>query len=287
MCYSGERLCKEWLGNGAPVRLTMAVDGEKALLVKAAWLALACLFLLNPTGATAELNFTNSLAQAALAERRGDFQAAQGIYRQEQMAEATNAAYLCILARCYCQLAYLTNNKAAQEDSVKGAVACSLQAVRVDSTNAEAHACLAVAYAKSCAFVDLKTQLAYSRVFKLEAERTIALDPRQDIAYYLLGRWNYAIANAGFLARTYVKLVYGALPEASYQAAIENFQKAMALAPDRIIHHAGLALAYEAAGEKMLALAELRRCQTLKPAGPEDEEAKREASKQLKRFGGK
>jgi tetratricopeptide (TPR) repeat protein len=137
----------------------------------------------------------------------------------------------------------------------------------------------------SCRFADLKTQLARSRLFKLEAERAIALDPHQDIAYYLLGRWNLEIASVGFLSRTYVKLVYGELPRASYGDAIADFRKAVALAPNRIIHHGGLAEAYESAGDKALALAELRQCVTMKPAGPEDEEARGDALKRLSRLG--
>jgi tetratricopeptide (TPR) repeat protein len=260
------------------------VEGERSLVGTVICLALAGLFLSRSVGLEAEASFTNLLAQAALAESRGDILAAVEIYGRAQKSETDGASHLCVLARRYCGLTYLTDSAAIQKDLVKQALACSLEAVTLDGNSADAHACLAVAYAKSCAFADLKTELAYSRLFKLEAEKTIALDPKQDIAYYLLGRWNYAIANAGFFARAYVKLIYGGLPKASYQDAIADFHKAIALAPNRIIHHAGLAMACEAAGEKTLALAELSRCQGMKAAGPEDEEARRDALKQLSRL---
>jgi len=140
---------------------------------------------------------------------------------------------------------------------------------------------VAVCYAKSCAFADIKTQLSYSRLFKLEAEKTIALDPRQDIAYYLLGRWHYAVANVGLLSRAFVKVVYGGLPKASNEDAVRNFQKAIELAPDRIMHHAGLAMVYEATGQRALEIAELEKCRRMKPGGLEDEEAQRDAAKKL------
>jgi tetratricopeptide (TPR) repeat protein len=168
-----------------------------------------------------------------------------------------------------------------QKELVSRALTCALQAVKVNSNNATAHACAAVCYAKSCAGADIKTELAYSRLFKLEAEKTIALDPRQDIAYYLLGRWNYGVANMGMVSWAFVKVVYGGLPKASNAEAIANFKKAIALAPERIMHHAGLAMVYETTGDKKLELEELKKCCALRPVGHEDEDAQREAEKKL------
>ncbi len=229
--------------------------------------------------------FSNSLAQAALAEPRADLPATLKILDRSAQLEATNVMSLCVLARRYCDLVSRPNSVAIRKELVARALACSLQAVKADSNNATAHACVAVCYAKACAFVSLKTQLDYSRRFKLEAERTIALDPKQDIAYYLLGRWNYEIANVGRWSRAYVKLVYGGLPNASIQDAMADFQQAVELAPNRIIHHAGLAMAYEAAGERQRAIAELKQCRALKPFGPEDQDAQREAVKKLAALG--
>jgi Tfp pilus assembly protein PilF len=175
----------------------------------------------------------------------------------------------------------LTNSTAVQKDWVARALACSQKAVEDDPQNAVAHASLAVCYAKSCAFADVKTELADSHLFKLEAEKAIALDPKQDVAYYLLGRWNYGIASAGFFARSYVKIIYGGLPWASFQDAVANFKKAVELAPNRILNHAGLAMAYEATGNTKLEIAELEKCCALKPLGPEDLDARRDAQNKL------
>lgn len=225
--------------------------------------------------------FTNSLAQADAARSRGDLQAALRCYDADQRMESTNAPDLCVLAHRYCDLTYLTNSSDVQKDLVARALACAQQAVRADPSNSIAHASVAVCYAKSCNYVDVKTQLAYSRLFKQEAEAAIALDPKQDVAYYLLGRWNYALANVGFFSRTYVRVVYGGLPPASLADAASNFQKACALAPQRILNHSGLALAYEALGEKKMEIAELQKCCALKPLGPEDVDAQRDARNKL------
>src|SRR5215469_18668014 len=107
-----------------------------------------------------DASFTNSLAQAELAIKQGNPQEALKIYDTAQRAFASNAADLCVLSHRYCDLTYFTNSVAAQKEMLAQATACAQQAVEVDPTNATAHASLAVCYAKSCNFADIKTELA-------------------------------------------------------------------------------------------------------------------------------
>jgi Tfp pilus assembly protein PilF len=202
-----------------------------------------------------------------------------------RQAESTNSAALCVLARKYCDLMYLTSSTDVQKDLAEKALVCSLQAVKADSNNATAHACVAVCYAKKSLYADVKTKLDYSRQIKHESEKTVALDPKQDIGYYLLGRWNYGVANIGLISRAYVRVVYGGLPEASNEEAINNFKQAIELAPDRILNHAGLAMVYETTGDKKSEIAELKKCRELKGISLEDEEAQRDAVQKLAALG--
>ena len=248
-------------------------------------LNIACLaaFLLASTGSghAQVSSFPDDLARADNAVKQGDFQGALRIYDAATNAQAGNATNLCTLARRYCDITYFTNSMALRNETIARALVCSQQAVKDEPTNATAHASLAVCYAKICKFADVKTELADSRLLKLEADKAIALDPNQDIAYYLLGRWNYGIARAGLFSRAYVKMVYGGLPHASLEDAVLDFQKACKLAPNSILNHAGLAMAYDALGEKKLEIIELEKCFTLKPGGPEDTDALGDARKKL------
>jgi tetratricopeptide (TPR) repeat protein len=250
-------------------------------LLKFASILSGYIFIFTLTVKAGNFSFTNSLALAVQAEKRGDLPAALLLCATAETLASNNAANLCALSHTYCDLTYLTNSVAIQKILLKQALACALQAVKADPRNAVAHVSVAVCYAKSCALSDIKTELAYSRLFKIEAEKTIALDPKQDVAYYLLGRWNYGLANVGLLSRTFAKVVYGGLPEASNEEAIRNFKKACELAPNRILNYAGLAQAYAATGQKSLELETLRKCCALKAAAPEDLEAQEEAQKEL------
>ena len=263
--------------------MALTVASPAKMLMMRAILSIVLAGVLFARNAKAgDATFTNSLQKADIAQKRGEVAGAEAIYDAARQKETNSAPNLCVLSRCYCDLSSLAHSTGVQKGLVARALDCAGRAVALEPRNATAHASVAVCYAKSCAFADIKAQLAYSKLFKQEAEKAIALDPKQDVAYYLLGRWNYAIANVGFFSRTYVRMIYGGLPKASLADSVHYFKKACELAPNRIVYHAGLAMAYGGMGEKNLQLAELQACCALKPSDPEDAEARADAEKQLK-----
>ena len=177
---------------------------------------------------------------------------------------------------------YDSSSAGIQQQLAKQALACALRAVRADVKSATAHLCVAVCYAKNFPFCDNETKVRWSRAMKMECETAIALDPKQDVGYYLLGRWYFGTANMGFFAKGVVKVIYGGLPQASNEDALRNFKQAIALAPDRIIHHRELAKVYEATGDTKLERAELETCARLKPVDRDDADAQKEAAGRMK-----
>lgn len=243
----------------------------------AAALSAGLLLIFNASAA----DFTHTLAQADAAVKAGDTRHALDIYARAQTDAAGHSALLCLLCRRYCDLMHQTQFMAAQKDLLARALACARDAVKADPTNAVAHASLAVCYAKDCQFASIKNSLTDSRLFKDEALEAIRLDPRQDASWYLLGRWNYAIANVGFFSRTYVKLVYGSLPPASNADAIKDFQKAIAINPNHSLYYDALGNVDKTIGDKQAAVAAWQKCLTLPPLDPDDTQARQDARKAL------
>jgi tetratricopeptide (TPR) repeat protein len=252
--------------------------------ISGAWLLIFCLCF--STGAHGqELSFTNFLAQGECAEQCNDVPGALKFYSAADHLTTSNCADLCVLARRYCDLMHLTSSPAIQKNLAERALDCSLRAVKADPKSATAHLCVAVSYAKNFPFVDNETEVNWSKAMKAECERGIALDPKQDIGYYLLGRWHFGVANMNFIYKGLVKIVYGGLPQASNEEAIKNFKHAIELAPSRIIHHAALARLYETTGEKKLERTELEKCHALKPVDRDDVDAQKEAEKRRVEIG--
>jgi tetratricopeptide (TPR) repeat protein len=241
------------------------------------------MWLMTSTLWAANGSFTNLLIQGAILEKRGDVPAALKIYAQAGTLSVSNSAYLCVLTKCFCDLMYATTSPEIQKTLAAQALACAQQAVKADANSATAHLCLAVGYAKNFLYADDRTKVNYSRGIKTEAEKAIALDPKQDVAYYMLGRWQHGVANMNFFYKSLVKIIYGGLPAASDDEAIANFKKAIALNPGRIIHHVELGNVYAATGQKKLAIVEWQKCRTLKPVDRDDADAQQTAAKSLAR----
>ena len=244
------------------------------------WLICFCLHFSAGTGRSENSSFTNLLAQGDVSEKSGDVPGAFKIYSNAEPL-ATNCADLCVLTKRYCDLMHDASSPDLQKTLAEKALACALLAVQADPKSATAHLCVAVGYIKNFPYVGNKTRVAWSKNLKTECEAAIALDPRQDVSYYLLGRWHFDVANMNFVLKGLVKIIYGGLPQASNADAIKNFQHAIALKPDRIIHHAELAKVYDATGEKKLACAEFEKCAVLKPVDRDDAEAQRDAARRL------
>jgi len=156
------------------------------------------------------------------------------------------------------------------------------KAVHEAPDNADAHVCLSIAYGKMTDFTDNKTKMEYSKVVKSEAEKAVALNPKNDLALLILARWNFDMATLNPILKAIAQTLYGQLPPASKEQAVEYFQKAIAAAPERIIHHAQFALALEAMGKTKEARAEWLKVKQLKPADAEDRRYVAEAERKLK-----
>jgi tetratricopeptide (TPR) repeat protein len=155
-------------------------------------------------------------------------------------------------------------------------------AVREAPANSDAHVCLSVAYGKMTDFVDNKTKMEYSKVVNSEAQKALELNPKNDLALLILARWNFEMATLNPLLKGIAQALYGQLPPASKEKAIEYFRMAIAAAPERIIQRAAYAEALESMGRTQEARAEWLKVKQLKPTDAEDRQYLAEAEAKLK-----
>lgn len=71
-----------------------------------------------------------------------------------------------------------------------------------------------------------------------EAARTaLSLEPDNDLAHHLMGRWHFEMAQINFVVRQLIKLVYGAaLAPGKFEDALMEFETAVRLNPTKLIH---------------------------------------------------
>jgi tetratricopeptide (TPR) repeat protein len=120
------------------------------------------------------------------------------------------------------------------------------RAVAADSLGADGHFVLAAAVGRASLGLGKKERIRRARVIRDEAERTLALNPRHDGAYHILGRWNAEIMRLSGLSRFFARSLLGAgvFKQASWEGAVSNMEQAVTLDPGRLYHRLDLARIY-------------------------------------------
>lgn len=120
------------------------------------------------------------------------------------------------------------------------------RAVAANPQGADGHFALAASLGRVSLGLGTEARIRQARIIRQEALRTIALNPKHDGAYHILGRWNAEIMRLSGISRFFARNFLGGkvFKEASWNQAIANMQKAVELDPGRIYHHLELARIY-------------------------------------------
>ncbi len=238
------------------------------------------LFLALPAagqGATTSLQTVDALRTA------GRYM--EAVSELETMLETQpgNPEVLWRLARTRVDLGETIDSKDEQKALYSRAMADADAAVAAGPNNAHAHLVRAIAAGRVALISDTKKKIELSRQVKESADRAIALDSKLGLAYHVRGRWNFGIADLGFLERTVVKVVYGGLPSASFEQARDDFKQAIRL-DNSVVNHLELGKTYLELGEKDLAKAEFQTVRSMPIGDPDDAGHKKEAAELLARL---
>lgn len=205
-------------------------------------------------------------------------------YLKANGEDPSNANYIWKIVREYTDLGFFADNddetKAYYADAEKWARDC----VSMFPDNADCHLFLSVAMGRVALFSGGKKKVNLSKEVKEEAIKAIELNPNLDGSYHVLGRWNREVANLSWFLRAAAKIIYGGLPSASNEDAIKNFDIAIDLRPDRMLHYFELGVTYKELGEKAKAKEAFEKCLSMEVTERQDvgrQEDSREFLKKL------
>jgi len=187
------------------------------------------------------------------------------------------------LARVLVDLGNREPDKAAREALYAEAERHARQSVALSPDDTWGHHYLAVAVGRLALSAGGKKKINMSREVRDEAERAIALDPQNDRALHVLARWNREIANLSPLLKLAAKVVYGGVPSgASNEKAIEYFQRAATIAPERMSHRLELAVTHLEMDDHQAAIPLFEAVLAMPVREPNDEDYRAQAEKGLK-----
>lgn len=151
--------------------------------------------------------------------------------------------------------------------------------------NAEAQLSPAISYGKMLPFMKSSDQVDAAPKIKAGCERAIELDPDNDNAWHILGRWNRTIADIPGVKKMLAGVFFDKLPEASNEEAEKCLRKAIALNPRRAIHYIELGHIYVQMGRKEEARKYLEKGLSMPNQEKGDNEAKEVGRELLAKLG--
>ncbi len=176
------------------------------------------------------------------------------------------------------------SEKDKKEELFAQADSLAARAIAVNPDGWEGHFYKSVALGRLALFRGGKEKINLSKEVKAEADKAIELNPDADLAWHVIGRWNQNLANLSWILRAAAKVIYGGVPSASNEAAVEAFQKAISINPNHIEHYLELARTYEYMGKKDLMREPLEEILTLPSVEEDDDVFKKEAEEMLKKL---
>jgi tetratricopeptide (TPR) repeat protein len=238
-----------------------------------------------PANATKGPEAENLAARLEKADRLDDndhFLEALAVLKEAEKSDPQNVEILYRISRVESDLEEDLSDDSKKKTYALESVAYAKRAIEAAPQNANAHLAAAIAYGDLTDFVDDRTKMEYSKLIKAEAEKAIELDPKNDYAYLVLARWNFEMTELNPILKGFAELIYGQMPPASQDKALEYFQKAIALAPNRMIHHYCYGDALARLGRKDQAKAEFQKVLRLTATSKEERGYQQKASSGLK-----
>lgn len=195
-------------------------------------------------------------------------------------AHPENVQVLWRLAFTWADLGKASERQHQRKDAYKTALSHAEDALSADSASAWAHLAMAMAEGRVALNAGTQERIQRSRAVKHHAEQAIELDSSLAGAYHIRGRWHREVASLGFFQRALLKTVYGGLPDASYEQAVQDFTRAIEL-EDRPFHHLELGKTYLKMDRPEAARREFETVLDLPRSDPFDSEYKAEARQLL------
>jgi FimV-like protein len=172
--------------------------------------------------------------------------------------DSSNYEALWKAARSEIDLAEAERDEGRRDRYSRAGEVLARRAIRVKPADAEAHFHLARALGRRALSVGVRERIKFATEVRAEALESLKHDPNHPGALHVMGVWNAEVMRINGVSRFLAKNVLGGrvFGEASWDRAVSYMERAVAVDPDRIVHHLDLAKIYADLGDKAKARAQ-------------------------------
>lgn len=186
------------------------------------------------------------------------------------------------LSRTYVEVAEKNKDKKTRRESYNKGLRAAQRAVEIYPRGSKGHLRMGIALGRVALDSGPKERIKLSKGVKREVDKALTLDPKDSIAWHVLGRWNRKISTLGWIERNFADVFLGGVPEeASLDKAVECFKRAIELKPSHINHYLELGFTYEEMDRKDKALSQYRKVLELPAVDQDDKDYKEKAQARI------
>jgi len=250
-------------------------------------LMMALLLLISGVAYAAEGGSAGDLiAKGDVAYKKFDNKAALKYYSAALETEPRNYEAAWKSARAYVDVGEKLSNTKERRFYYEKGYEYAQKAVAANPNGSKGHLFLSIAIGRVALDAGAKERVKLSKEVKSEVDKALAIDPQDDVAWHVLGRWHRRLSSLSWIEKNFANMFLGGVPkEASMENAVDCFKRAIQLNPSHINHHLELAITYEEMGKKDLAVAAYNKVLELPIRDADDEDHKKEAEERLKKMG--
>lgn len=181
----------------------------------------------------------NLAARGMEYERSLDVRAAVQCFEEAVKLSPSDLVCLCMAAKQWSDLTFYHDVVTDRERQVVNLKALEYAeraiAQHPDSPGGYLGAC--ISKGRLGLFMDNRTKVKLAKEAREAAQTAIQLGPDNDIAHHLMGRWHYEMSKLNVVVRTIVRVMYGTeLQPGTKEDALKSYNKAIELAPERLVH---------------------------------------------------
>jgi tetratricopeptide (TPR) repeat protein len=203
-------------------------------------------------------------------------------YKQILLQDPVNIQALVKAAELNTSISNRQEDKNNRKMYVETGYSFAKRAWNSDSSNADAAYAMALVSGKMTDVeTDNKKRMGYARDIKLYTDKALAANPDHAKANFLLGRWHYEMSSLSGLKKAAVKVLYGGIPETSFEEAIKYLGKCKKLEPYFANNYLYLAKSYKDNHQPAQAIEVLNKLVKLPTRTSDDVAIKAEGAKLL------
>jgi tetratricopeptide (TPR) repeat protein len=133
---------------------------------------------------------------------------------------------------------------ADREIPYRNAVIAARRCIALDENNGNGHTWLAAALGNIAIFEGSRSKVKLCNEVKKELTRAISLNPKDDVAYSILGTFYRVVGNISWFERKLAAAFLGQIPQGGFEDSEQSFFSAIRISPHLMRHWFELGLLY-------------------------------------------